>query len=224
MDEDHGQDCPVCAAAVSADNRPAAAAMTVMPDVRSRRGFLGLAGAGLVSAAMLPGCGVTPRPLSDDVAVQPEPRDDRVSRRLALVRKETGDEADVVFRVGRDYDAEALDRINFVLRDIRSNEMMSIDVGLIEFLYDLQRVFDRKDEIIVLSGYRTPKTNAALRRRTRRAAKNSLHMTGKAADLRMPGIRGNDLRLAALGLKRGGVGFYARSNFVHVDTGPLRTW
>jgi len=179
----------------------------------TRRRFMAAGTVALTAMAALPGC------ITGSGA-----KDDRLPRRLSLVRKETGEEADVVYRVGREYDIEALARIDYLLRDLRANEMMSIDVALIELLHDLQDVIGRHDEITVLSGYRTPKTNAALRRRTSRAAKNSLHMKGMAIDLRMPGTKGRELRSAALTLNRGGVGFYSRSDFIHLDTGPPRTW
>lgn len=118
----------------------------------------------------------------------------------------------------------SLDQINYILRDHRTGEIKSIDVALLDLLHDLVRKIDPYAPIHVISGYRSPRTNEALRRVTSGVSKHSLHMKGKAIDVRVPGCRTRVLRQMAMDYKVGGVGYYAKSNFVHLDTGPIRSW
>lgn len=121
----------------------------------------------------------------------------------------------------------ALDQISFLLRDHRLDEARPIDPLVIDFMYAVQAKLpdnDSSEPIQVLSGYRSPQTNASLAKRSNGVAKNSLHMTGKAIDFRMSGHAAKTLRQLAINLRRGGVGFYPEKDFIHIDTGPVRTW
>ena len=110
------------------------------------------------------------------------------------------------------------------MRDYRANEIKPIDPVLLDQLYALKLKTGTKSPFHVISGYRTPATNAMLRRRSNGVARRSYHTKGKAIDIRLPGYDTHRLRNAALSLRSGGVGYYRNSNFVHVDTGPVRTW
>jgi uncharacterized protein YcbK (DUF882 family) len=145
-------------------------------------------------------------------------------RALAFHNLHTGESLKTAFRADGDYVPEAMARINQVLRDHRSGEVGPIDPRLLDLLYVLRRKVDSRETFHVISGYRSPATNDKLRRSGRGVAKNSFHTKGMAIDVRLPGRHLADLRKAALTLRRGGVGYYPNSNFVHVDTGPVRRW
>jgi uncharacterized protein YcbK (DUF882 family) len=137
----------------------------------------------------------------------------------------TGEKFEGVYRVGDRYLPEAFDRINHVLRDFRTGEEFPIDPRVIDMMYMLRHETELKDKRFdVLSGYRSPKTNAKLRKASTGVAKRSLHMTGQAIDLRLPGYDTYQLRKIAVGMKAGGVGYYRGSDFVHMDSGRVRTW
>ncbi|OQK15238.1 Twin-arginine translocation pathway signal [Methyloprofundus sedimenti] len=123
-----------------------------------------------------------------------------------------------------EYITEALHDISYLLRDHRTGDVLAMDTGLIDLLYDLKSVLGAKQPLQVISGYRSPKTNAALHKKSSGVATKSLHMQGKAIDIRIEGIDTRDIQAAALSLARGGVGYYPRSNFVHIDTGRVRSW
>ena len=122
------------------------------------------------------------------------------------------------------YVAEALQDINYLLRDHRTGDVFAMDPVLIDLLYDLKSALGTERPLQVISGYRSPKTNAALHNKSSGVATRSLHMQGKAIDIRIQGIDAKDVRAAAISLARGGVGYYPSSNFVHIDTGRVRTW
>jgi uncharacterized protein YcbK (DUF882 family) len=122
------------------------------------------------------------------------------------------------------YLKDALSEINVLLRDHRVNDVKAIDPKAIDLLFALQHKFDCDCPIEIISGYRSPATNAKLSSKSNGVAKRSYHMQGKAIDLRIPDVPLKMLYKASLELKRGGVGYYPKSNFVHVDTGPVRTW
>ena len=122
------------------------------------------------------------------------------------------------------YVPESLDRINHILRDHRSGEMKPIATELLDYLFRVGHKVKPGIRIQVVSGYRSPKTNALLRRRSKRVAKNSFHMYGKAVDFRIPGYKLRYVRGTATRLRAGGVGYYPRSRFVHIDTGDVRYW
>lgn len=122
------------------------------------------------------------------------------------------------------YDPVALEDIAYVLRDHRAHEIKAIDTDLLDLLVRVRRKLDTRQPFHVISGYRSPKTNAMLRSRSNGVAKKSLHMQGRAIDVRIPGVRLAELRKTGLELKEGGVGYYPKSDFVHLDTGRPRFW
>jgi uncharacterized protein YcbK (DUF882 family) len=129
-----------------------------------------------------------------------------------------------VYRVGHKYLPEAFERINLVLRDFRSGDVFPIDPRTIDLLSVLQQKAGANTPFDVLSGYRSPKTNMMLRASSEGVARRSLHMTGQAVDLHIPNYSLAQLRDVARSLRMGGVGYYPKSNFVHVDTGQVRHW
>jgi uncharacterized protein YcbK (DUF882 family) len=122
------------------------------------------------------------------------------------------------------YRPDVLKKINYVLRDYRTNEILPIDTQLLDLLHAIQGQLDCTDPFHVISGYRSPATNEMLRRTTSGVAKKSLHTRGKAIDIRLPRCPTSKLHRVCLGMRAGGVGYYKRSDFVHVDTGRVRSW
>ncbi len=126
---------------------------------------------------------------------------------------------------GRRYLPDGLREVDHYLRDFRTGEVHPIDRGVLDILHALSRNAPGRSPVFhVISGYRSPRTNAMLRQKSHGVAKRSLHMQGKAIDITLPGWETRYLYRAALNLARGGVGFYPKSGFVHVDTGRVRTW
>lgn len=144
--------------------------------------------------------------------------------RVSFRNAHTGESFSGVYRIGNRYLPEAFDRINYVLRDFRTGEVFPMDPGVIDIVKMVQEKSGSRRQVEVLSGYRSPKTNAMLRRVSTGVARNSLHMYGQAMDIRIPGYRTSRVRDLARSLKAGGVGYYSKSNFVHVDTGKVRSW
>lgn len=137
----------------------------------------------------------------------------------------TGESFSGVYRVGDRYLPEAFERLNYVMRDFRTNEAFPMDPRVVDLLSIVQRRAETNSKPMeVLSGYRSPKTNAMLRRVSTGVAKNSFHMYGQAIDFRLPNHSTRDLRKIAVDLKAGGVGYYPKSDFVHIDTGKVRSW
>ncbi len=122
------------------------------------------------------------------------------------------------------YDPDSLLRVNQFMRDPRSDEVIAMDPQLLDILYQIQHASGGREPINVVSAYRSPATNASMRAEHRGVARNSYHMYGRAVDLRIPGHSLGHLRQLALSLEAGGVGYYPRSDFIHVDTGPVRAW
>jgi uncharacterized protein YcbK (DUF882 family) len=150
---------------------------------------------------------------------------DGLGYRLRFYHTHTGERLDVVYRHGDSYDSRAQARINQYLRDHRTGEVHEYDPRLLDLLRDLMISLGRSDtEIDVICGYRTPRTNEYLRTHGHAVARHSLHMEAMAIDIRVPGVPSSELRDAALRLRRGGVGYYAASDFVHVDVGRVRRW
>lgn len=132
---------------------------------------------------------------------------------------------EIIYRHGDQYIPDALAKLDYFLRDHRTGDVRHFDPRLYDILYDLSSSVGRPGgEIDIICGYRTSSTNESLRARTAGVAKSSLHIQAEAIDLRMPGVDTLKLRKAALGLRRGGVGYYPHSDFVHVDTGRVRQW
>ncbi|WP_417615543.1 DUF882 domain-containing protein [Oceanisphaera sp.] len=176
--------------------------------VNRRRFLMGMGGVGL--AAMLP--------LSAQASLSAP------VRKLSMRNLHTGEQVTANFWEDGRYLKEGLETFNYVMRDFRQNEKHDIDPKLFDQLFLLQHRLGKAGEIQIISGYRSPATNAMLRRNSSGVAKKSYHMTGQAIDLRLPGVPLSQVRKAALELKVGGVGYYPRSNFVHLDTGPVRSW
>lgn len=137
----------------------------------------------------------------------------------------TNEHLDIIYRRGDAYVPEAISELEHFLRDHRTGTVHHFDPRLFDLLSDLTAaVGDPDGEIDVVCGYRTPWSNAFLRSRSRAVAKHSLHMQAMAIDIRMPDVKTATLRNAALGLHRGGVGYYRREDFIHVDVGRVRRW
>jgi len=145
-------------------------------------------------------------------------------RRLAFVHTHTGETLDLIYAGANGYHAPSLVRVNELLRDFRTSDVHVIDPKLLDLLHALARSARSTEPFHVISGYRSPRTNAGLRAHSSGVAKYSLHMEGKAIDIRLPGVTLSRVRDKALGLARGGVGYYPGSDFVHVDTGRVRAW
>jgi len=145
-------------------------------------------------------------------------------RTLTFVHTHTGEKLVTSYKVGGCYQPGCLAQVNHLLRDFRTGETHPIDPPLLDLLFDLQVLADREATFEVICGYRSPVTNAQLHRKSSGVASHSLHMQGKAIDIRISGLPTARLRDYALSLRRGGVGYYAVSDFVHVDTGWVRFW
>lgn len=144
--------------------------------------------------------------------------------RVSLRHAHTGETFSGVYRVGNKYLPEAFERLNYVLRDFRTGEAFPMDPRVVDIVSMVQAKTRIAGPLEVLSGYRSPRTNAMLRKASNGVARNSFHMYGQAMDIRMPGYSSKKLRSVASALKAGGVGYYPKSNFVHVDTGKVRSW
>lgn len=143
---------------------------------------------------------------------------------IAFSNCHTGESFSGTYRVGGKYLPDAFEEINYVLRDFRSEDIFPIDPRVIDIIYMVHRKTGSSKPLEILSGYRSPKTNNMLREASSGVARNSMHLSGQAIDFRMAGVSTRGLRDIATGFKAGGVGYYPRSNFVHVDTGKVRTW
>ena len=145
-------------------------------------------------------------------------------RTLKFVHTHTGETLSACYSAGGTYQPQCLLEVNRFLRDFRTGDIHPIDPALLDVLYDLQVAADRDATFEVISAYRSPRTNQQLRSKSAGVAERSLHMDGKAIDVRVTGFPTKKARDLALTLRRGGVGFYASSDFVHLDTGRVRSW
>ncbi|WP_338548097.1 YcbK family protein [Roseovarius phycicola] len=145
-------------------------------------------------------------------------------RRLRMASPRTGEKIDTIYWIEGDYIKDAVKEINLFMRDWRTNDVHNIDLRTIDVMAAAHNLMDTREPYLLLSGYRSPKTNAMLRSRSRGVAKNSRHMVGQAADLRLNSRSVNQMFRAAKACRGGGVGRYSRSNFVHMDCGPVRSW
>jgi uncharacterized protein YcbK (DUF882 family) len=143
---------------------------------------------------------------------------------LSFYHIHTSETLKVAYRERGELIAGALDAVNHFLRDFRTEQTHPIDVALLDELHKLYVEFEGRGHFEVISGYRSPKTNEALRHVTSGVAENSLHVRGRAIDVRLTSAKTDKLRDAAIAMRSGGVGYYAESNFVHIDTGAFRTW
>ena len=145
-------------------------------------------------------------------------------KHLSLCNAYTREQIDIsYFSQGR-YLPEALEKINYILRDHRTGEIKPMDIRLLDLLHAISEEAQPNSPFQIVSGYRSPSTNAMLRRQRRGVAKNSLHMEGKAVDISLPDLSTASLRRIAAGMERGGVGYYPRLRFVHLDVGEIRYW
>lgn len=145
-------------------------------------------------------------------------------RRLRMYSGRTGESIDTIYWIEGQYIQEALKEVTYFMRDWRNNKMASIDARTVDIMAAAHGLLDVSEPYMLLSGYRSPETNAMLRSRSRGVAKNSLHMKGQAADLRLKSRSVSQMASAAQNCSAGGVGKYRGSNFVHMDCGPVRSW
>lgn len=145
-------------------------------------------------------------------------------REINLLNQHTGEKFRGEYWYRGKYLPDAFSEIKILMRDHRVNEQFPIDPRLMDVLYVMHHRLGNKTPFNIISGYRSPSTNAMLRKTTEGVARNSLHMTGQAADMRMPGISLKTLRDTGRSVRAGGVGYYPSSNFVHIDTGRVRSW
>lgn len=177
-----------------------------------RRRILGL-GLGMVAVGIA-------SPLSSALAALPTTG----SRTLGFVNTHTNEKILATYWKDGAYDKGALKDINYVLRDHRTGEIAKMDTQLLDLLVELHRRTGSRKAYQIISGYRSPKTNTMLASNSGGVAKHSMHMDAKAVDIRLYDVALKELRDTAIGMKAGGVGYYAKSDFVHVDTGRVRRW
>jgi uncharacterized protein YcbK (DUF882 family) len=145
-------------------------------------------------------------------------------RELSFYNIHTGEKLSASFWSDGKYLDDGIDEISWILRDFRTGTTSPIDPKLLDLLYELQVKLDHQGELHVISGYRSPKTNAMLARRSSGVARHSYHMLGQAIDIRMPNFDTDKLYKAAISMKGGGAGYYSGSDFVHLDVGRVRHW
>lgn len=175
----------------------------------ARRRFLGMAGAAAVTTFAAPA-------LAARRLVRP--------RALAFENLHTGERLSAVYWADGRYMPDAIRSITWLFRDFRNEEAHPIDPGLLDLLAALHQRLGTNEPFQIISAYRSPETNAMLASYSDGVAQNSFHMQGRAIDIRVPGRPLRYLRGAAMSLHAGGVGYYPHSDFVHVDTGPIRHW
>jgi uncharacterized protein YcbK (DUF882 family) len=183
-------------------------------------GTLGLplrAAAGALPASARP---VTSRP----VTAGPVTRGSAGDKRISLYNLHTDESRELVFYRDGDYVPEAMAALAMLLRDFRNGEQHAIDPHLMDTLYEVAQNLGAPPVFSVISGYRSPQTNERLRERSDGVARHSLHLEGRAIDVRLAGIDCVSLATGARAMSLGGVGYYRRSDFVHLDTGACRTW
>ncbi len=183
---------------------------------RRRRRGAGGAMAGIAAA------GLSARPVRAAASRHETPAE--AAKRISLRNLHTDEHLELEFFRGDAYVPDTLAALQVLLRDFRNGEQHPIDPRLMDYLYDVARHVGVDPVFSVISGYRSPQTNAQLRERSSGVARHSLHLEGRAIDVRLAGVDCAHLAGRALDLTRGGVGYYQRSDFVHLDTGAFRTW
>ncbi len=154
----------------------------------------------------------------------PRPASNAPVRRLSIYNVHTGERLNTVYYEDGAYIPGALNEVNYFFRDFRANEIKPIDPRLLDLLCEIHGDLDTAGPFNLVSGYRSPATNAWLATQTEGVARHSMHIEGRAADINMPGRQLSFLERIALAMRVGGVGYYPRSDFVHVDTGRVRRW
>ena len=145
-------------------------------------------------------------------------------RSLAFYNTHTGEKLKSIYWAEGNYVDGSLRQISYILRDPRSDEVHDIDTRLLDLLFSVRKEIETNEPFHVISGYRSARTNAFLRAHSTAVAENSLHLVGQAIDIRLPGRETRILQKAAIALKGGGVGYYPKSDFVHLDIGRVRYW
>ncbi|MEM6407531.1 MAG: DUF882 domain-containing protein [Pseudomonadota bacterium] len=145
-------------------------------------------------------------------------------RRIKMYSGRTGESIDIIYWIEGEYIKESLKEVNYFMRDWRQNATTNMDTRTLDIMSAAHNILDTSEAYTLLSGYRSPRTNAMLRSKSRGVAKNSLHMKGQAADLRLKSRSVGQIARAAASCSAGGVGRYSGSNFVHMDCGVVRTW
>lgn len=188
----------------------------IMPGITAsdtnRRTFLKMGAATLLTTLF---------PHSTLAAIRPE-RPEHFE--LSFFNIHTGERLKTCYRKNGKLVRQSLRQISHIMRDYRTGEIKTVDHNLLDLLHRITQKTPSHKPISIISGYRSPRTNAMLRKITSGVARNSLHMSGRAIDIRIPGYPSEKLYQLAINLKGGGVGFYSQSNFVHLDTGPIRCW
>lgn len=187
-----------------------------MPRSNSRRHFLGGLG-GIIAAGLAQPATASLTAPADRTILGPP-------RALTFDNIHTGERAQIEYWADGRYLSDGLSAVNAILRDYRNGEVHAIEPRLLDLLHRLRTTIGSGSPFQVISGYRSPATNAMLRATGHGAASKSLHMKGWAIDIRLADCELTHLRDAALGMRGGGVGFYPLDNFVHVDVGPVRRW
>ena len=194
----------------------------------SRRKFLKRLAYGSVLA--LGGCGVETTAIRDVTRhgmtqkIQAAYPHSTEYKTLSFEHMHTGEKLRLTYFERGIYIADALHEINYLLRDFRTDETHPIDTALLDQLFDLKQILGFNKPFHIISGYRSPYTNAQLRKHSHGVAEHSFHLQGKAIDIRVEGIASRTIRNTALAMAQGGVGYYPRNNFVHLDSGRFRTW
>lgn len=181
-----------------------------MTGQNSRRYFLACLGGALAASGLV-------RPAAANLASP-------AVRTLAFDNLHTGERAKIAYWADGEYLPDALKEVNFILRDFRNGEIHAIDPKLLDLLNQLHSRLDTAQPFEVISGYRSPATNAMLRSEGHGTATKSLHMQGQAIDIRLTDRALADVHAVAMSLRAGGVGYYPSSDFVHVDVGRVRYW
>ena len=145
-------------------------------------------------------------------------------RRIRMYSQRTGEMLDTIYWIEGSYIPEAMKEINWFMRDWRTDGVINYDARNIDTIAAAHRLLETTEPFMMLSGYRSPQTNAMLRKRSRGVASNSFHIKGMAADLKLRSRSVRQMASAAIACRSGGVGQYGRSGFVHMDSGPIRTW
>ena len=177
----------------------------------SRRGFLKRAGLAAVGAMLLPSAEAVAKSYSRE-------------RTLSFHNVNTGEEMSIVCCPEQDYDTRILQRLNYFLRDHHADVSRNMDPALLDLLFAVSVFTGSTGTFNIISGYRSPETNSWLRKISHGVAEHSMHIEGKAVDIRMTDVDIYTIRRVGLALQQGGVGYYPRSDFVHLDTGDVRSW